>query len=618
MISLMAEAHRGVCLGSVVMTIFDVLVIGGGHAGIEAAHAAAKFGKTALMISNPSTLGRMPCNPAVGGPGKSQIVAEIHALGGLMGRIADDTAIHTRILNASKGPAVHSLRVQNERDQYAVRAQEYVLGNSSLEILRAEAADLEQQGSLWEVLTTDGRRYSTRTVVIAAGTFMRGLTWYGRHSRPEGRQGEPPSRFLSSALERAGHQLKRFKTGTPPRVRSDSVSFADLLEIPADVPPYTFSGREGPNARKSPTWQTHTTPATHRLILENLGESPMYSGDIEGLGPRYCPSIEDKIVRFSHHDRHLLFVEPDGVETSEVYLQGFSSSLPPHLQDQMVRTLPGFEQAVIQRYAYAVEYDVVDALELTLNLESKKMQGVFTAGQLNGTSGYEEAAAQGLVAGVAAARKAQGLAQEWLERSSSYIGVMLDDLTLKGTDEPYRMMTSRVEHRLLVRQDNADERLSPIARAWGLIDQAQLEQVQKKYSRVVMAERQLAQQRFQGTTGLGWLKRPEMKLKDVLALGISLETELNRAELEALEIRVKYEGYIRRSQDQLEQELKYGSRSLEGVDFKAMGSLSIEAREKLTRAAPQTVAQASRVPGVRMGDITALLVHLKKGISPEG
>ena len=594
------------------MTTFDVLVIGGGHAGIEAAHAAAKFGITALMISNPTTMGRMPCNPAVGGPGKSQMVAEIHALGGLMGLLADDTAIHTRILNASKGPAVHSLRVQSERDQYAVRAQEYVLGNSSIEILRAEAADLEKVGQFWEVLTTDGRRYLSRAVVIAAGTFMRGLTWYGRHSRAEGRQGEPPARFLSVALERAGHQLKRFKTGTPPRVRSDSVRFTDLLEIPAEVPAHTFSGREGPNARKSPTWQTQTTPETHRLVLENIHESPMYSGDIEGLGPRYCPSIEDKIVRFSHHDRHLLFVEPDGVETSEVYLQGFSSSLPPHLQDLLVRTLPGFEQAVIQRYAYAVEYDVVDALELTLNLESRLMPGVFTAGQINGTSGYEEAAAQGLVAGTAAARQAVGLEQRYLERSSSYIGVMLDDLTLKGTDEPYRMMTSRVEHRLLVRQDNADERLSKFAFETGLIGEAELEQTQNKYQRIARAEKELTQQRFQGITGESWLKRPEMKLEDVLMLGISLETPLGRTELESLEIRVKYAGYIKRSEEQLESERKYGDRSLEGVDFHSIVSMSNEAREKLTKASPLTVSQAARVPGVRMGDITTLLVHLRK------
>jgi tRNA uridine 5-carboxymethylaminomethyl modification enzyme len=602
--------------------IYPVLVVGGGHAGIEAAWAAAKFGEVALMIANPATLGRMPCNPAVGGPGKSQIVAEVQAMGGLMGRIADDTAIHTRILNASKGPAVHSLRVQNERDEYARCAQDYVFGNPNIEILRAEAADLTFENNsgngVWTVTSSDGRHFYAQSVVIAAGTFMRAQTWYGRHTRPEGRQGEPPSRFLSGALERAGHVLRRFKTGTPPRVRSDSVAFAGLLEIPAEAPAHTFSGREGPRARQSPTWQTYTTVQTHQIVQENIHQSPMYAGDIEGLGPRYCPSIEDKIVKFAHHDRHLLFVEPDGIDTSEVYLQGFSSSLPPHIQDLLVRTLPGFEQAVIQRYAYAVEYDVVDSRELTLNLESRYLAGVFTAGQINGTSGYEEAAAQGLVAGTAAARRAWGLENHVLERESSYIGVMLDDLVFTGTDEPYRMMTSRVEHRLLVRQDNADERLTSLAHQWGLVDTAELERVQHKYARVAQATENLKRQKHQGVSGEQLLKRPEIRLEDLLAMGINLEPDLNRLEAEALEIRVKYEGYIRRSREQLEQDRKYGSRSLEGIDFHGIGAISKEARDKLSKAGPLTVAQASRIPGVRQGDLSALLIHLRQGEKARG
>ncbi|MBB6098976.1 tRNA uridine 5-carboxymethylaminomethyl modification enzyme [Deinobacterium chartae] len=598
---------------------YPVIVIGGGHAGIEAAHAAAKFGPVALMIANPATIGRMPCNPAVGGPGKSQLVAEVHALGGLMGRIADDTAIHTRILNASKGPAVHSLRVQNERDRYAERAQHYVLGNPGIEILRGEAADLFPEQGGWQVFTTDGRSFWARSVVVAAGTFMRGLTWYGRHSRNEGRQGEPPSRYLSAALERAGHRLKRFKTGTPPRVRADSVNFTALLEIPADDPVHTFSGVEGPDARRSPTWQTHTTPRTHGLILENLHESPMYAGDIEGLGPRYCPSIEDKIVRFAHHDRHLLFVEPDGVDTSEVYLQGFSSSLPPQLQEELVRSLPGFERAVIQRYAYAVEYDVVESTELTLNLESRRMPGVFTAGQINGTSGYEEAAAQGLIAGTAAARRAHGLEERHVSRETGYIGVMLDDLVFKGTDEPYRMMTSRVEHRLLVRQDNADERLSSFAHELGLIDEARLHEVQAKYARIERAAEVLRTQRHQGITGEQWLKRPEIHVDDLSPLGIELPQDLSWTERESLEIRVKYAGYIDRSRAQLEVERKHGEKSLEGVDYGRVASLSNEAREKLERLRPSTVGQAARIPGIRNSDVNALLIHLKqhKGVSRE-
>jgi len=596
------------------MSGWNVLVIGGGHAGLEAAWAAAKFSRVALLIGNPATVGRMPCNPAVGGPGKSQLVFELQALGGLMGRLADETAIHTRTLNASKGPAVQSLRVQNERDAYAERAQDVIFGHPNIDILRGEAADLESDGrGGWLVVTTDGRRLAARSVVVAAGTFMRGVTWYGRQSRAEGRQGEPPARFLSAPLARAGHVLKRYKTGTPPRVRADAVNFAELLEIPADLDPRGFTGTPGPRAAESPTWQTHTTAETHRLINENLHESPMYSGDIEGLGPRYCPSIEDKVVRFAHHDRHLLFVEPDGVQTSEVYLQGFSSSLPPHLQDTLVRSLPGFEQAVIQRYAYAVEYDVVDSLELSLNLESKLMPGVFTAGQINGTSGYEEAAAQGLIAGTAAARRALGEQEAFIGRETGYIGVLLDELVFKGSNEPYRMMTSRVEHRLLVRQDNADERMTPIGHALGLVDDAELARVQAKYARVQGGIAALEGQRAQGQTGDAWLRRPEFSLPDVEALGVTLP-ELSPAEREAVEIRVKYAGYIRRAEVQLRAEDRSRGLSLEGIDFSGIAALSNEAREKLGRAQPRTVEQASRISGVRHADISALLVHLKQRV----
>lgn len=594
------------------MSGWNVIVIGGGHAGLEAAWAAAKFARTALLVGNPATIGRMPCNPAVGGPGKSQLVFEVQALGGLMGRLADETAIHTRVLNASKGPAVQSLRVQNERDAYAERAQDVILGHPEIDVVRGEAADLESDGQGgWFVVTTDGRRLHARSVVVAAGTFMRGVTWYGRHSRPEGRQGEPPSRFLSEALARGGHVLKRYKTGTPPRVRADSVRFADLLEIPADPQPRGFTGRPGPRATESPTWQTHTTPETHRLIQENLHESPMYAGDIEGLGPRYCPSIEDKVVRFAHHDRHLLFVEPDGVQTSEVYLQGFSSSLPPTLQDQLVRTLPGFEAAVIQRYAYAVEYDVVDSTELTLNLESRLLPGVFTAGQINGTSGYEEAAAQGLVAGTAAARRAQGVEELRISRETGYLGVLLDDLVFKGSDEPYRMMTSRVEHRLLVRQDNADERLTELGVELGLVDEVKRQAVAEKYRRVGEGMRSLQLQRLQGQSGDAWLRRPEFTLEDVETLGLTLP-DLSADEREALTIRVKYAGYIKRAERQLASEDKARELSLLGLDFARITALSNEAREKLGRAKPDTVAQAARIPGVRHADISALLVHLRR------
>ncbi|MFK7602824.1 tRNA uridine-5-carboxymethylaminomethyl(34) synthesis enzyme MnmG [Deinococcus sp. SM5_A1] len=601
------------------MNGWNVIVIGGGHAGLEAAWAAAKFSRVGVLVGNPATVGRMPCNPAVGGPGKSQLVFEVQALGGLMGRLADDTAIHTRVLNASKGPAVQSLRVQNERDAYAERAQDVILGHPEIDVIRGEAADLEPDGQGgWLVITTDGRRLPCRSVVVAAGTFMRAITWYGRQSRAEGRQGEPPSRFLSAPLERSGHVLKRFKTGTPPRVRADSVNFSALLEIPADPQPRGFTGTPGPRAQESPTWQTHTTPQTHQLIHDNLQESPMFSGDIEGKGPRYCPSIEDKVVRFAHHDRHLLFVEPDGIQTSEVYLQGFSSSLPPYLQDQLVRTLPGFENAVVQRYAYAVEYDVVDSTELTLNMESRLLPGVFTAGQINGTSGYEEAAAQGLVAGTAAARRALDLKTEPIGRETGYIGVLLDDLVFKGSDEPYRMMTSRVEHRLLVRQDNADERMTPLGHGLGLVLDAELARVEAKYQRIAGGIDSLAAQRSNGQTGDAWLRRPEFHLADVKALGISLPSDLDAAEREAVEIRVKYAGYIQRARLQLDSDARARDLKLEGLDYAAVLSLSNEAREKLGRTRPGTIEQAARISGVRHADIGALLVHLKKqGVSRE-
>lgn len=601
------------------MSGWNVIVIGGGHAGLEAAWAAARFARTALLVGNPATIGRMPCNPAVGGPGKSQLVFEVQALGGLMGRLADETAIHTRVLNASKGPAVQSLRVQNERDAYAERAQDVILGHPEIDVVRGEAADLESDGQGgWFVVTTDGRRLHARSVVIAAGTFMRGVTWYGRHSRPEGRQGEPPSRFLSEPLARAGHGLKRYKTGTPPRVRANSVRFNDLLEIPADPHPRGFTGRPGPRAAESPTWQTCTTPETHRLIQENLHESPMYAGDIEGLGPRYCPSIEDKVVRFAHHDRHLLFVEPDGVQTSEVYLQGFSSSLPPALQDRLVRTLPGFESAVIQRYAYAVEYDVVDSTELTLNLESQQLPGVYTAGQINGTSGYEEAAAQGLVAGTAAARRAQSLPELQISRETGYLGVLLDDLVFKGSGEPYRMMTSRVEHRLLARQDNADERLTHLGLELGLLDEARHRAVQEKYRRVSEGIHALQKQRVEGQTGDAWLRRPEFSLDEVQALGFTLPL-LSVEEREAVSIRVKYAGYIERAERQRNAEDRARELSLVGLNFAHIPTLSSEAREKLAGVKPATVAQAARVPGVRHADLSALLVHLRRseGVSRE-
>ncbi|MCS7194882.1 MAG: tRNA uridine-5-carboxymethylaminomethyl(34) synthesis enzyme MnmG [Meiothermus sp.] len=600
------------------MAEFDVVVVGGGHAGIEAAWAAARLGvRVGLVTSNPERIGLMPCNPAVGGPGKSQLVAEVEALGGLMGRLADATAIHTRVLNRSKGPAVQSLRVQVDRDAYALEAQRVLLAHPGIEVVRAEVAALwVEEGVLRGVETVDGRRFSSRAVVVASGTFLQGVVWYGRRSRPAGRQGEPPARFLSQSLRAVGHRLLRFKTGTPPRIQADSVDYGRLELVPPDDPPGTFTGIPGPHATARPTWQTRTTELTHRLIRENLHLSPLYGGGIEGIGPRYCPSIEDKVVRFSDKETHLLFVEPDGLQTSELYLQGFSSSLPPELQVEMVRSLPGFERAVIQRYAYAVEYDAVDPLELTPGLQSRKLPGLFTAGQLNGTSGYEEAAAQGLLAGLNAARYAKGLPEVFLSRETGYIGVMVDDLVRRGVDEPYRMMTSRVELRLLCRADNADERLVPLAVEWGLRPHEDLERVRAKYDRVQRELARLERLRLEGVSALQYLRRPEVDYAQLLKRVGPPEVPLDSAEAYQVELRAKYAGYIERQARLRERLRELESYHLpEYLDYSRVPSLSKEAAEKLGRVKPRSLAEAARVPGVRDSDITALLVYLVRAVA---
>lgn len=597
------------------MWSFDVVVVGGGHAGIEAAWAAARLGaRVGLVTSNPERLGLMPCNPAVGGPGKSQLVAEIQALGGLMGRLADTSAIHTRVLNRSKGPAVQSLRVQVDRDMYALEVQRQICSHPSIELVRAEVAALwVDQGCLRGVETVDGRRIASPSVVIASGTFLQGVVWYGRQSRPAGRQGEPPSRFLSDSLRYLGHRTFRFKTGTPPRIQAESVALDQLDLVPAETPPQTFSGVAGPHAAARPTWQTRTTAQTHQIIQDNLHLSPLYGGDIEGIGPRYCPSIEDKVVRFSDKETHLLFVEPDGLQTSELYLQGFSSSLPPELQDQMVRSLPGFERAVIQRYAYAVEYDALDATELTLGLQSRLQPGLFTAGQLNGTSGYEEAAAQGLIAGLNAARFAAGLPEVYPGRDTGYIGVMLDDLVLRGTDEPYRMMTSRVELRLICRADNADERLVGLGRDWGLVSQQDYQRVSEKYTRVETELGRLGRLWQDGVSALAWLRRPEATYRLTLERYGYPDQALLEIEAQQVEIRAKYAGYIERQQRLAERLRTLDAYLLPSwLVFDQVPSLSNEAVEKLARMRPTTVAEAARIPGLRDSDITALLIYLTR------
>ena len=595
------------------MDATDVIVIGGGHAGIEAACAAARLGAAvALCLPNPDKIGLMPCNPAIGGPGKSQMVFELHALGGVMGRLADETAIHARTLNASKGPAVQSLRVQNERDGYAAAAQRLIAETAGVTLVLGEVAALsEDAGVLRGVTFTDGRSLSAPSVVLCTGTFMAGVVWYGKQQRPAGRQGEAPARHLSHSLSATGHLLQRFKTGTPPRIRADSVDFADLETVPADSPPGSFSGTPGKSAASSPTWLTHTTPQTHALIQANLEHSAMYGGVIHGQGPRYCPSIEDKIVRFADKDRHLLFVEPDGNGTSEVYLQGFSSSMPPTLQDAMIRTLPGFGRAQIQRYAYAVEYDAFDASQLSVTLMSKVLPGLFSAGQINGTSGYEEAAAQGLVAGVNAARFAAGQELVQLRRDQGYIGVMLDDLVRWSLNEPYRMLTSRNEYRLLHRQDNADDRLLEVGHAWGLQSDETLQKARESQARVEAEVLRLSKLQLGGVAASKVLCRPEMSYGEVEAQLEPLPYKLSVREKQKVEIQVKYASYIDRSRRELEARQGYETLSLSGLSFEGIPSLSHEGKQALKRAQPLTLGAAQRIQGVRDSDVTALLVYCK-------
>lgn len=598
----------------------DVIVVGGGHAGIEAAHAAAKLGSSvALVLPNPDKIGLMPCNPAIGGPGKSQMVFEIEALGGVMGKLADQTAIHARTLNASKGPAVQSLRVQNERDGYASAARDLIEGIATISIVRGEVAQLETfEGKISGVSLTDGRNIYAPAVVLCTGTFLAGVVWYGKQQREAGRQGEAPARFLSHSIKGTGHNMLRFKTGTPPRVRSDSVDFGVLDVVPADNPPASFTGKPGKNVSSSPTWLTHTTVATHELINANLQHSAMYGGDIEGQGPRYCPSIEDKVVRFSDKDRHLLFVEPDGIETSEVYLQGFSSSLPPYLQDDMIRTLPGFERAVIQRYAYAVEYDAIDPTQLTVGLMSKVLPGLFSAGQINGTSGYEEAAAQGLVAGVNASRYIDQNDLITINRDSAYIGILLDDLVRWGIDEPYRMLTSRNEYRLLHRQDNAQERLTSIGFAWGLVSEKNHLLAEESSTKVAQEVKRINSSRFEGVLASKILCRPSNSYVDIEALIGPANSDLTVSEKKRAEVLIKYDAYIKRNEKELSARRDYELLSLEEVDYEVISSLSSEGKEALTRAKPKTLGAAQRLRGLRDSDIRAILVHAKsKNVSRE-
>ena len=615
---------------------YEVAVIGAGHAGIEAALAAARLGaQTAIFTMSLDAIGNMPCNPSIGGTAKGHLVREIDALGGEMGKAADATFLQSRMLNRGKGPAVHSLRVQSDRDEYHKEMKRRLEQQRGLDVIQAELVDIriDENGAVKEIVTKLGAIYTVQTAIICSGTFLHGRIYVGDVSYESGPDGLHAAVGLSEALEQLGIHLRRFKTGTPARVHRDSIDYSKLEVQAGDEPiiPFSFeTPREG--LRNQVVCHiAYTNEKTHEIIRQNIHRSPLYGGMIEGVGPRYCPSIEDKVMRFADKPRHQSFVEPVGMNTEEMYLQGLSSSLPEDVQVQLYRSIEGFEQIKIMRNAYAIEYDCVDPLDLKASLEFLKVDGLYGAGQFNGTSGYEEAAAQGLIAGINAARKVQGKEPLILDRASSYIGTLIDDLVTKGCSDPYRMMTSRSEYRLLLRQDNADQRLTPIGYEIGLISEERWqrylhkqEQIRKERARIekltfgpseamnrMLEERGTAPMET-GAHAADLIRRPQITYQDLAPFDLE-RPELPDEVTEQVEIQIKYEGYIQKQLIQVEQMRRLESRKLpETMDYTQVHGLRLEAIEKLQRVRPHSIGQASRISGVSPADISVLLIYLSQ------